>query len=136
MAQNEEEKVESMRLVISWVKEVREREESKKRCKILVWTAREVVVSSPDKEPPGKVEVLGEVLRSHVAWGPGRWLAMWLGTQRQQCRRLRLGHHQHSLRGNLERQKVADRREHRVTTTGRSKETRNEQRTQVGMSVI
>lgn len=50
--------------------------------------------------------------------------------------RLRLGHHQHSLRGNLKRQKVADRREHRVTTTGRSKETRNEQRTQVGMSVI
>lgn len=80
-----------MRLVIGWVKEVREREESKKRCKVLVWTIMEVVVSSPDKELPGKVEVLGDVLRSCWARVPGSWLAIWLGTQREQCRRLRLG---------------------------------------------
>lgn len=49
MAQNGDEKVESVGLVIGWVKEMRGREDSRTRCEVLAWTAGEEVVSLPDK---------------------------------------------------------------------------------------
>lgn len=54
---------------------------SKEGREVLAWTAWEMVVSSPDKLPPGIVEILGEFLRSCWAWGSGGWLAVGLDTQ-------------------------------------------------------
>lgn len=96
-AQGGDEEVESRRLVNGWMKEVRDREElsTRARCEFL---AGKVAVSSPNEEPPGKIEDRGEVQRSFWDWGPGRWLARWLGPSREEWGgRLRFGGHQHSL---------------------------------------